>query len=70
MLRKTHSKSILGKLGQLMVALLLMVLLLHPSKAEEDSILSSASVPTPMFSSITPDANVFLHGSYKSNIRA
>ena len=51
-----------------MVALLLMVFLLHPSKAEEDSILFSATVPTPMHLS-TPDSNVLLHGSYKSNIR-
>ena len=51
-----------------MVVLLLIVFLVHPGKAEEQSILSSATVPTLMHI-VTPDANVFLYGSFKSAIR-
>ena len=69
MVRTPESKSCLGKIYKMMVVLLLIVLFLHPGKAEEDSILSSATVPTIMYFNNTPDANVFLHGSFKSAIR-
>ena len=68
MLRTPQSKSQFGNLHRIMVYLLLIVLLLHPSKAEEDSILSLATVPTSMYNS-TPNSDVFIHGSFKSQIR-